>query len=186
MWKPKSGQAQWILPALILFSCIGCDQWTKRIAVERFQRAPAMSFFGDTLRIQYAENPGAFLGAGKDLPQTQRFWILVVVNSVFVVGFAAVAFVKGSFGRMQTLAITLFLAGGIGNLIDRIFHDGLVIDFLNMGIGPVRTGIFNVADVAIMAAFGLLLLQPGPKSQSPEPLPQQTTVAEAAAGLESQ
>jgi signal peptidase II len=36
---------------------------------------------------------------------------------------------------------------------------GTVIDFLNIGIGPVRTGIFNVADVAIMAGIGLLILE---------------------------
>ncbi len=34
---------------------------------------------------------------------------------------------------------------------------GSVIDFLNIGIGPVRTGIFNVADVAIMVGIALLL-----------------------------
>lgn len=185
MWKPTNAGGRWILPVLILCSCIGCDQWTKKIAVERFQQAPTMSFLGDTFRIQYAENPGAFLGAGKDLPQTQRFWILVVVNSIFVIGFAGVAFLKRTFGRVQTLAITLFLAGGIGNLIDRVFHDGLVIDFLNMGIGPVRTGIFNVADMAIMAAFGLLLLQPGSTSKVVEPMAAEPVSTQPATELES-
>jgi len=52
----------------------------------------------------------------------------------------------------------LFLAGGASNLVDRIAM-GTVIDFLNIGFGPVRTGIFNVADVAIMAGIGLLLLE---------------------------
>jgi len=56
------------------------------------------------------------------------------------------------------LAVSLFFAGGIGNLIDRISHDGLVIDFINIGIGPVRTGIFNVADVAVMIGFFILFL----------------------------
>jgi len=35
---------------------------------------------------------------------------------------------------------------------------GSVIDFLNVGIGPIRTGIFNVADMAIMAGIGIFLL----------------------------
>jgi len=34
---------------------------------------------------------------------------------------------------------------------------GTVIDFLNIGIGPWRTGIFNIADVAIMAGTVLLV-----------------------------
>lgn len=35
-------------------------------------------------------------------------------------------------------------------MIDRILHDGSVVDFINVGIGPFRTGIFNIADLAIM------------------------------------
>ena len=58
------------------------------------------------------------------------------------------------------LALALIVAGGVGNLIDRMTSSGgVVIDFLNLGIGPVRTGVFNVADMAITGAFFLLLLQ---------------------------
>ena len=50
----------------------------------------------------------------------------------------------------RTAAIlVLILAGGIGNLIDRVSHQGLVTDFINLGIGPIRTGVFNVADIAV-------------------------------------
>ena len=59
--------------------------------------------------------------------------------------------------RLAGVGLVLFLAGGISNLVDRIAM-GSVIDFLNIGIGPVRTGIFNVADVAIMARHRRLLL----------------------------
>jgi len=149
---------RWLLPAAVLFACVGCDQWTKKLATEHLQQIRPMSFLGDTLRIQYAENPGAFLGAGAQLPENARFWILVVLNAVFLVVIAAVIVVKRPFDRVQTLALALLLAGGIGNLIDRVFHGGLVIDFLNMGIGSLRTGIFNVADMAVLAAFGLLIL----------------------------
>jgi signal peptidase II len=51
----------------------------------------------------------------------------------------------------------MFLAGGLSNLIDRITL-GSVIDFMNVGVGPVRTGIFNVADVAIMAGVAIVLV----------------------------
>jgi signal peptidase II len=43
----------------------------------------------------------------------------------------------------------------LSNLIDRIAV-GSVIDFLNVGVGSLRTGIFNLADVAIMAGAGCL------------------------------
>ena len=45
---------------------------------------------------------------------------------------------------------------GNRNLVDRVAIGG-VIDFLNIGVGPLRTGIFNVADVAIMAGIALLI-----------------------------
>lgn len=48
-----------------------------------------------------------------------------------------------------TVAWSLVLAGGLGNLLDRLIYDGRVIDFMNLGIGSLRTGIFNVADVCI-------------------------------------
>jgi signal peptidase II len=150
-----------ILPTAVLFTCIGCDQWTKSLATEHLRQGPAMSFFGDTLRIQYAENPGAFLGAGSQLSPSTRFAILVVVNALFLGLIAGLVIFKRPAGRWQHLAIVLLLAGGIGNLIDRVFHNGLVIDFLNVGIGPLRTGIFNVADMAIMTGFGILILYRG-------------------------
>ncbi len=151
--------SRWILPALVFCSCLGCDQWSKRFATEHLKQIPPTPYFGDTFRIQYAENPGAFLGAGGGLPEQQRFWLLVVMNAVVLIAIPAVLIARSDFGHRQTFAVSLLLAGGIGNLIDRVFNGGLVIDFLNMGIGPLRTGIFNVADMAIMAGFALLILQ---------------------------
>lgn len=50
--------------------------------------------------------------------------------------------------------------GGIGNLVDRILLSGLVTDFINIGIGNLRTGIFNVADMAIMTGvIGLIFVE---------------------------
>ncbi len=160
--------SRWILPAILFCSCLGCDQWSKKFATEHLKQIPPTPYLGDTFRIQYAENPGAFLGAGGGLPEQQRFWLLVVMNAVVLIAIPAVLVARSDFGLRQMIAVSLLLAGGIGNLIDRVFHGGLVIDFLNMGIGPLRTGIFNVADMAIMAGFALLILQPRPKSDAPK------------------
>ena len=73
-------------------------------------------------------------------------------NAVFL---AAAGFLAARYrwSRVARCGFVLFLAGGLSNLTDRIAI-GSVIDFLNVGIGPLRTGIFNVADVAIMARSG--------------------------------
>jgi hypothetical protein len=108
------------------------------------------------------------------------------VNALFLALIAGLMLMRRPAGRAQHLAIVLLLAGGIGNLIDRMFHDGLVIDFLNVGIGPVRTGIFNVADMAIMAGFGLLLLYRGPASAQTSSFPPNSATGTPASGLLSE
>ena len=59
---------------------------------------------------------------------------------------------------LSLIGVALFVAGGASNLVDRIAY-GMVIDFMNVGVGPVRTGIFNVADVAIMLGAGILAVE---------------------------
>ena len=65
---------------------------------------------------------------------------------------------RGRWEGTRLLGAALIVSGGASNWIDRV-ATGSVIDFLNVGIGPFRTGIFNVADVAIVAGIALLLLE---------------------------
>ena len=59
----------------IMASCIGCDQITKHIAKKRLEGQPSQSFCGDVLRLEYAENPGAFLGLGGQMPPAARWTV---------------------------------------------------------------------------------------------------------------
>jgi signal peptidase II len=54
----------------------------------------------------------------------------------------------------------LIIGGGIGNLIDRIVHDS-VTDFFQIRLGFFRTGIFNIADLAVTNGVFILFLQIG-------------------------
>jgi signal peptidase II len=72
--------------------------------------------------------------------------------------FAYALFVRAGQASL-IFALALVLGGGSSNLIDRFVNDGYVVDFINLGAGPIRTGIFNVADVAITAGVLLLLVQ---------------------------
>ena len=59
----------------------------------------------------------------------------------------------------QFYGFALILGGGLGNFYDRIFRDGAVVDFLNIGFGSfLRTAIFNVADIAITCGLVLLVI----------------------------
>jgi signal peptidase II len=68
--------------------------------------------------------------------------------------------------RIGVTALALIFAGGTSNLGDRIVYGGYVVDFVQMGIGPLRTGVFNIADMAIMAGAFLLLFEAFRKSSS--------------------
>ena len=147
-----------VLVIFVLCLCVACDRVTKVAARNHLASSPAISFAGDVFRLQYAENKGAFLSLGARLPEKVGFWFLIVVPGLFLLGILGYICIVKEMRLGQLMAFTFILGGGLGNLYDRIFNNGYVIDFMNMGIGFVRTGIFNVADVVIMAGFGLLLL----------------------------
>ena len=160
------------LISLVLLFSVGCDQVTKHAARLHLKGAESHSYLGDTFRLTYAENQGAFLSAGASLPEGARMAIFVGFVSLFLIGFLVWMLRTKSLDRMSLIACSLLIGGGIGNLIDRVVFDGRVTDFMNMGIGSVRTGIFNVADIWIIAGVVMLLLAPGtwraPKEEDAE------------------
>ena len=129
----------------------------------RLKGSPPRSFLAGTLRLEYALNPGGFLSAGSNMPAELRKWIFVGFNSCTMLALCAFLILKRSLPFALFVSIVFILAGGIGNLIDRVWHDGLVTDFINLGVGPLRTGVFNVADMAAtlgVIAIGYLAIQP--------------------------
>ncbi|MEZ4639561.1 MAG: signal peptidase II [Caldilineaceae bacterium] len=142
---------------IVMLVSVGCDQATKSVAQNTLAGSEPFIFLNGMVRLQYAENPGAFLSLGAGLPNDVQHWIFVVLVALILVG--VFVFMLRSSMQMHVLALVglaLFVGGGLGNLIDRLMNDGRVVDFMNVGIGPVRTGIFNVADMALMAGIGLL------------------------------
>jgi len=136
---------------------VGCDQTTKRVAEQTLKGAPMRSMLNDTVRLQYVQNTGAFLGFGSHFSRHVKFWTFTALPILTLLGILLFAFFSRRLNKIQIILLMLIVSGGIGNLLDRVFLDGKVTDFLNMGIGPIRTGIFNIADVAIMfGTFGLI------------------------------
>ncbi len=147
--------------AAVALLCIGCDQASKRVAADVLKGMETQSFLGGVFRLTYAENRGAFLGLGGSWPEPVR-WLAFTGAALLVVA-ASLAWVVSQarqqrHHQLAVWAMVLVAAGGAGNLVDRIVRDGRVIDFMNLGLGSVRTGIFNMADVQIMAGLALLLL----------------------------
>jgi signal peptidase II len=142
----------------LLLTTIGCDQISKTLVRDSLPVIGSLSYLGDRVRLQYAENPGAFLNLGARLPETVRFWLFNVGVTALML-MLAFAVLRAKKPR-NLIALTLILGGGLGNLIDR-FAFGHVTDFILLTTGAFHTGIFNVADM--MISLGVLILAFGAK-----------------------
>jgi signal peptidase II len=153
--------------AVLLLTLVGCDQASKQYATAHLSHTAQnpINMFGDTFEIRYAHNRGAFLSLFANMPEPVRFALLTVMNGIILGGVAIFLLRRSPIDRLSFIALALLLAGGIGNLIDRIWLRGIVIDFMvidlaaETGIPWLKTGVFNVADMAITAGFLLLLPQ---------------------------
>lgn len=154
---------------ILLFLIFGFDQATKFWAVNHLLGKSAIIYFNGLFQFVYAENPGAFLGLGGGWSRDVRFIIFALIVFLGLGGMLWYLIKKENF-KINLYAYTFILAGGFGNLWDRVFHlDGHVIDFMLIEVwGPLRTGVFNVADIFIvigvlLALFGeYLIKRPGP------------------------
>ncbi len=143
----------------LLVLCVGCDQLTKDAAQQYLAFEPPRSWFHDTVRLEYAENSGAFLSVGGGLSKELRIVLFQVFPALWLVALVLYLLFTKIPSTLLSVGWSLVLSGGMGNLLDRILHDGRVIDFMNLGIGNLRTGIFNVADICITIGVSLLLLE---------------------------
>jgi signal peptidase II len=149
----------------IVVACVACDQGAKRLAEAHLAPGERISLLGDTVRLELAHNAGAFLSLGSALPEHVRAYLFTWGVGLVVLG-VLVAALRARTPPRTTVAAALAAAGGLGNLWDRIASGGWVVDFLNVGVGPLRTGIFNVADVFLTAAVAILLW-PGERGGAP-------------------
>jgi signal peptidase II len=145
-----------LLIFVIALGCIVIDQVSKYVVKQYLQAGDFYSYAGDIFRLQYAENRGAFLGLGATLADPWRHLIFTVLVGIFLLALLVYLLRSSELTSLATVCLSLVCAGGLSNLIDRIAYQGRVVDFLNVGIGPLRTGIFNIADMAI--TFGALFM----------------------------
>lgn len=153
---PKISIAKISIILLIILSNIGCDQVTKSIAVDKLQDQPSTYYLNDMFVLTFVENDGAFLSFGSDMNSTLQFLLLKALPVVMLLVLTFYTLFSKSLDKYQVLALSFILGGGISNIYDRLLY-GKVVDFMNLGIGELRTGIFNFADVSIMIGIGLFL-----------------------------
>jgi len=134
------------------------DQVTKLIAEKRLSGREPVFLLKDFFVFVFTENQGAFLSLGGNLGSVVRIIIFIVLPLIILFSAVVYLFRKNKLSFRQLCFFSLILGGGLSNVFDRIFKGGEVVDFMNIGIRNIRTGIFNVADLGIVFGAGLLAL----------------------------
>ncbi len=146
---------QVLLTFVVLAINYSLDRITKLLAENYLQGREMLSYFYNTVVLEYAENRGAFLSIGSNWPDAIKYITLLIIPIMgCLYGLYYCAFKLTD--KRTIIVFVSIIGGGLGNLIDRLFNNFRVVDFLNFGIGSLRTGILNVADMSV--TFGVIYL----------------------------
>lgn len=130
---------------------IGLDQLTKWLAVMYLRNGDSVTVIPRILDFSYTENTGAAFSILSD----ERGFLIGVTLIVMIALGAFVLFGKFRRYKLFNISATLILAGGIGNLIDRLVQ-GYVVDFIKVTF--MDFPVFNVADCFVVVGSVLLLI----------------------------
>ena len=152
----KDFRSRLLIVLVVVAVCVGLDQWTKYLATVHLQGEPDQFYLGDVLRLTHVHNTGAFLSIGSGLNDTWRPILLNLFPALLLVALLYYIFREKLLNRWQVVALALIVGGGLSNIVDRLLY-GHVVDMLHLKALGVQTGIFNVADMAIMAGMFIML-----------------------------
>ena len=141
---------------VLCVSTAACDRATKALASATLHGADDRFYLGDFLRLTYAENTGAFLSLGADWPHLVRLVIFVACSGI-ALAYVAWRLWTQRLSWWQQAGGALFVIGGALNWWDRITQ-GFVVDFMVLEVGRFSTGVFNVADMALLIGVGVFLV----------------------------
>ncbi len=139
----------------IIAVLIGADQAVKYWALNSLKPKGSMEFihFGDfkILDLTYLENRGALFGS-----MAGKRWFLVGVTACFIAAmFVLMIIYARKNSKFVSFTAALFVAGGIGNLADRI-RLGYVVDMFDIKL--FEFAVFNVADICVTTAVAMMLI----------------------------
>jgi len=147
-----------ILILSILIVNIGCDQISKRIVRNKISPYETIQLLSNHVIITHVENSGAFLSLGNSLPKSAKNILLSLLPLTAVaLGFIYILS-RPAISNSILAGLCFVVGGGMGNIFDRVMY-GSVTDFLHINFGFFQTGIFNMADVSIMAGVFIILIQ---------------------------
>lgn len=139
---------------LIWFICVIAlvflDQLSKWLAVIFLEGGEPFYLIDGFLRFSYVQNRGAAFGMLSD-----NRWVFLVLSTLAIVCLVAFMLISKPQSKLERVGLALILAGGIGNMIDRVML-GYVVDFIDFY--GIWSYVFNIADSCICIGVGLIIL----------------------------
>ncbi|WP_317041886.1 MULTISPECIES: signal peptidase II [unclassified Winogradskyella] len=146
------------ITVIIIFN-VAIDQISKVLVRANISESPReeIQLIGQKFIMTNVFNEGAFLGMGSDMNPTLHF-IFLKLLPLLVLGYVVYYIIKTKeLDRLSLIAFSCIVGGGLSNVFDR-FAFGKVTDFFYIDLGGVfKTGIFNVADVAVTTGMFMLI-----------------------------
>ena len=137
----------WIIAAVVIIVII--DQ-TIKFGFVQYWGNTDITVINNALNITYVENQGMAFGIGLG----SRITIILMNVTVITLIIYFIISRKEQLDMTILTSLSLILAGGIANLIDRIFR-GYVIDYINV-LPQTSFPVFNISDICIDAGAILL------------------------------
>lgn len=142
---------EYIFITAIIFGGVLIDQISKLIISSSFSLGESMPIIKDVLHLTYIHNRGAAFGM-----MANSRWVFMIISSVAILLMAAYLYIGRAQSKLYTVSLAIIISGGIGNMIDRVFRGGEVVDFIHTIF--INFPIFNIADCAVVIGAGLLIL----------------------------
>lgn len=145
----KNRKILFIVFIILISICI--DQIAKQIIIKNIFNS-SIEIIRGTLNFTYVENTGGAYGIGSN-----NILMFITIN-IIIIGILMkfVISKRDKISKTLLIAISLIIAGGMGNLIDRIFR-GYVVDFID--INPMfKYPVFNVADIFVVTGCIVIVL----------------------------
>jgi signal peptidase II len=142
---------------LIVLANAGCDQFAKNVARKNLDYYETVDVIGKHFVLTKIENSGAFLSTGDELSGTIKFIFLTLLPLLALLYGIYFLLTNNNLPKLLVVGICFVIGGGLGNLYDRLLY-GSVTDFLHIDFYILKTGIFNLADVSIMAGMMMILI----------------------------
>ncbi len=139
-----------VLYTMIMVVLVAIDQWSKLLVLRNLSFGNILTVIPGALQFRYVENTGAAFSI-----LTGKTVLLSVITGIILIGVLVLLFLEKIPGTLNQVAVVLMAAGGLGNLIDRIFRH-FVVDFIEITF--TNFAVFNFADCCVTIGAAILIL----------------------------